>query len=138
MMTVTTLNPNESHITEFSRGFISEKCARPNYRITEAVGLAKNPIESSVPIARFIVGRSTCSRLAQLRKGAPNEFTLHQPISATRTSAVRVRYDVGEQPGEGTYYCVDCDWAIQLETPDEVLPPCGNCSAGDITEYEAR
>ena len=63
---------------------------------------------------------------------------LQQVISATRSLTLRVTYDVGDQPGEGTYYCVDCDWAIELEASDEVLPPCDNCSAGDITEYEIR
>ncbi|WP_160135682.1 zinc ribbon-containing protein [Halococcus salsus] len=47
-------------------------------------------------------------------------------------------FDTGEQPGTGTYRCIDCGWEIELESPDNVLPPCGNCSAAQITEYEER
>lgn len=44
-------------------------------------------------------------------------------------------YNVGEKPGVGRYCCVNCDWSVNLDDPDDRLPPCGQCDAGHQTRY---
>lgn len=45
-------------------------------------------------------------------------------------------YDIGEKPGPGEYCCTDCGWSVTLDDFSDPLPPCGNCGAGQDTEYE--
>lgn len=44
-------------------------------------------------------------------------------------------YDIGEQPGVGDYCCTSCSWKVHLDDASDKLPPCGNCGAGQSTQY---
>ena len=45
-------------------------------------------------------------------------------------------YDIGEEPGAGTYCCTNCGWEVELDDDTDELPPCGNCGSGQSIEYE--
>ena len=42
-------------------------------------------------------------------------------------------YKTGEQPGKGTYKCLNCGQFVTLDDETDTLPPCPNCNA---TEWE--
>ena len=46
-------------------------------------------------------------------------------------------YDIGEQPGKGTYVCTThgCSWTVTLDDHVARLPPCGKCGKGQNTKY---
>lgn len=45
-------------------------------------------------------------------------------------------YDIGEQPGKGTYVCTSCGtWKVTLDDHTDRLPPCGNCPKGQKVKY---
>lgn len=46
-------------------------------------------------------------------------------------------HNIGTKPGVGTYCCSTsgCDWQVELDDASDVLPPCGNCGAGQTTTY---
>ena len=44
-------------------------------------------------------------------------------------------YNIGEQPGIGTYCCIRCNWRVRLDDHSDRLPPCGNCGRGQQIRY---
>jgi hypothetical protein len=47
-----------------------------------------------------------------------------------------IMYDMGEEPGRGTYRCARCDrWRVTLDKASDRLPPCGDCGPGRKVKY---
>lgn len=47
---------------------------------------------------------------------------------------VMTMYDIGEKPGKGTYMCPR-GHTVTLDDASDVLPPCGQCGAGQVTKW---
>lgn len=46
-------------------------------------------------------------------------------------------FNIGDKPGIGRYCCTTCGWSATLDDNSDVLPPCGNCGAGQQTQYQS-